>query len=173
MDLPSNGVPAGIVVDGSGNVWIADEKNRAVVEYSPSSSSFSASIPLPDSGIPSGITWVHNDLWIGDSLNHVLWTYNPSSGTTPTLAAVVPLSGVPVGIAADGNGNIWVVDGRNNSLLEYVPSTGGWYGPLSPPGGFSAPRGVAVPPGTDVYVVDAANLWIWNGTTNSWTSVPR
>ncbi|HYP56012.1 MAG TPA: NHL repeat-containing protein [Solirubrobacterales bacterium] len=94
--------------------------------------------------------------------------YAASDGFDATPSGLTPIlpSGTgeakpqrPLGIAADGKGNIWMVDRENGRIVKYNEAGSylgqfGTYG--SGPGQFLDPRGIAVAPDGTIWVADAA-----------------
>lgn len=115
--------PAGIAVDQSGNVWIADYSAPAIVELA-SNGTVTHQVNLGAKAGPQGIAidgvgnvWSAN--YYGNSLAEV-------AGSTGTLLSPVqgfgldaPLS-EPYGIAIDSSGNLWISNAHNNTLTQFV-----------------------------------------------------
>jgi hypothetical protein len=137
----SIGSPYGVAVDGSGNVYIADEGNELVEKVS-----------------PSGILTIV----AGNTSSF------PYPSSTPQLATSVNLDG-PYGVAVDYLGNIYVAEYYNYEVDKITPAgqitvlTGHGGNPpyptttaASPPSGYSVgePYGVAVDSAGNVYIAD-------------------
>ena len=88
--------PSDVVVDSSGNVWVADNTNARVLEF------------------------VH-PVKTGQAASLVL---GQSSFTTRTMATSKTGLSDASGIALDSSGNVWVADAGNNRVLEFVKGTG-------------------------------------------------
>ncbi len=105
--LPANvstlNCAAGAAFDKSGNLWVADEYNSRVLEYTyPFSNGMDASLVI---GQPN-------------------FTANKPTGypRPPTTASGLQY---PRGVAFDSSGNLWVADTDDNRVLEFVPGTSG------------------------------------------------
>ena len=91
--------PTGVSVDGSGNVWVADNGNSRVLKYArPVSNGPDATLVL---GEPDFTT--------------------DSEGVCTSTGMNNPIS-----VKVDGSGNVWVADSENNRVLKFVkPSVNG------------------------------------------------
>jgi len=94
--------PNGVGADSSGNLWVADQGNNRVVEYS------SAAIAGWTSTVASSATLV-----LGQP-DFVSGGYGVSSSTFYE----------PAGVFVASSGNIWIPDTGNNRVLEYIISSG-------------------------------------------------
>ncbi|OGS22013.1 MAG: hypothetical protein A3J83_07585, partial [Elusimicrobia bacterium RIFOXYA2_FULL_40_6] len=84
--------PEGVVVDSSGNVWVADTSNNRILKYNaPISNGMDANIVLGQADFITNLA------------------PNPAAGT---LAR-------PKGLSVDSSGNLWVADSLNNRVLKY------------------------------------------------------
>jgi hypothetical protein len=116
--------PAGIAVDLSGNVWIADYSASAVVELNSSGNVAQKTILSGGNAGPQGIAidgagnvWAAN--FYGDSLAEL---------NGATAAAVFPSLGYgldaplnePYGLAIDASGNLWLSNAGANTLTQFV-----------------------------------------------------
>ncbi|SNT43914.1 Streptogramin lyase [Granulicella rosea] len=116
--------PAGIAVDPSGNVWIADYGAYAVVELNASGAVAhtisTASAPVSPQGIAvdgAGNIWAAN--YYGDSVTAI-------TGATAALRSPVAGFGIdaplnePYALAIDASGNLWFSNAGNDTLTEIV-----------------------------------------------------
>ena len=85
--------PAGVAVDGSGNVYVADGYSDRVLEY-------------------------NTPLVTGTNADQVFGTCGDFTGSACTGDSASSLSD-PTGVAVDQSGNLYVVDSGNNRMLEY------------------------------------------------------
>lgn len=126
--LPFSGLSsyAGITVDSSGDVLVADTFNNRVVELTPSG----VQRTLPFSGLsnPYGVAVDHSgDVFVADTLNRRVVELT-STGTQVTL----PFSGLAdsTGIAINAVGDVFVADPANDRVVELVrplpPLLGPW-----------------------------------------------
>ncbi|HEY3760175.1 MAG TPA: C10 family peptidase [Verrucomicrobiae bacterium] len=150
--------PTGLVVDGSGNIYIADEGNSQIRELSPFGGS-----------------------WYGTTLAGLAGTAGSQDGSS----ADATFSG-PIGITMDSFGNLYVADSDNNLIRELVSNNGDWTvstiaGSANVTGStdgtgsaalFNGPTGIAIDQSGDLYVVDSGNATIRRLTVNdtNWTS---
>ncbi len=139
--------PIGICVDGSGNLWVADENNQRVVRF-----------PAP--------------VVTGESADIVLGQFNftsnnPGSGTKGLTC--------PYDVAVDSSGNVWVSDSVNNRLLKYNYPQSNWApadmvlgqadfttfyanrGGAVSAGGLQYPRHITIDPSGRLWVADDWN----------------
>jgi len=135
--------PAGIAFDGRGDIWVGDEFDNRVLEFTPPFSN-------------------------GESATLVLGQPNFESTSENTTQSTMAL---PAGLAFDSHGNLWVADLGNNRIMEFVPtfSTGmganiliGQNSYFSPdlgtdPSSLYHPNDVAVGPSEDIWVADTEN----------------
>jgi len=153
---------AGVAVDGSNNVYIADRSNHRVLFYVGTSTT--ASRVYGQLGNFTSGTWVGRNNG-GISANSLF---------------------SPVGVAVDGSNNVYISDTSNNRVLFYVGTSttaSRVYGQLgnftsgpSNNGGISAnslsfPNGVAVDSSNNVYIADSSNhrVLIYVGTSTTAT----
>jgi sugar lactone lactonase YvrE len=132
--------PAGMAVDASGNLYVADSANHAIRRLATNgmAGTFAGQLgvagTLDGSGTnaqfntPSGLAFDHSgNLLVTDTGNATLRKISPAGNVT-TLAGVagesgyaegavgVALFGAPLGIAIATNGNIYVADGGNHVI---------------------------------------------------------
>ncbi len=141
--------PTGVSVDGSGNLYIADESNQRIrkVDSTGNISTFAGNGSAGYSGDgsaatsallnrPSGVSVDGSgNLYIADTYNHRIRKVD-SMGNISTVAgtgavgysgdggaATSALLGYPSGVSVDGSGNLYIAD-TNNSAIRMVDSTG-------------------------------------------------
>jgi len=103
--------PAGLAVDSSGNLYVADPGNHRVLEYN---------TPFSSSGEPGSGDSIADEVF-GQSDNFTASACNLGASTTSATAN--SLCG-PQGVALDSMGNLYIADSSNNRVLEYnSPST--------------------------------------------------
>jgi len=141
--------PGGLVIDGSGNIIVADSKNHAIRRISSSGVVSSIAGLAGTSGVSdgTGIAARFNypqavaidssgSLYVVDGENHIIRMVFPN-GEAATIGGMPGVLGsvdgvgsaarfnFPQGIAIDGNGKIYVTDGDNNVIragtLSYRP----------------------------------------------------
>ena len=134
--------PTYLAFDLSGNLWITDQGNNRVLEFTaPFSTGKAASLVIgqsnftgsnPSSGAnglfePTGIAFdSKGDLWVVDSANHRVLEYSAPFSTGEAASVVISKSSLTTGtvgsssklnayaIAFDSSGNLWVSDGINS-----------------------------------------------------------
>jgi sugar lactone lactonase YvrE len=110
--------PVGAVVDGQGNVYVADECGGAVVRITPAGGvTRIGGFGMPDDAAfdPQGRLLVID---LGPSA-HALIRVDLQSGQRETLAANGFIE--PQGLAVDAHGDVFVSDDASNRIVEYVP----------------------------------------------------
>ena len=91
--------PGGLVIDSSGNIWVADVSNSRILEFkTPFSSGESASLVLGESNFTTNT--------------------NPCYATTLVNPSCLS---IPESLAFDSSGNLWVADSGNGRILEFTP----------------------------------------------------
>jgi len=120
-------VPAGIALDASGNVWVADYNASDVVK-------------LASGGSVLGTTaagGIHTPMSIAVDGSGNVWTANYRSNTVSeidgaTLQAISPAAGYgidasldgPFGLGIDASGNVWISNAYGNTLTELIGGAG-------------------------------------------------
>src|SRR5207249_3913068 len=150
--------PAGVAVDGAGNLFIADTGNQRIRKVSPAGT----------------ITTVAGN-----------GTFGPSGDGGPATSAQLSY---PAGVAVDGAGNLFIVDTGNQRIRKVSPAGmittvagNGTYGPSGDGGaatsaqfGFSGPTDVAVDSAGNLFIADSGNNRIREVIASSQTSsLPR
>ena len=140
-------IPVSLAVDGSGNVWVAEQENNRVQKFS-SSGTFLAAYSSLGTGstalkAPKGIAIdSKGDVWISDTGNHRIvelsssgsliqaFGYGVANGEakaeTCTSGCQVGISGsgngqleAPQSLAIDSKGNVWVAETGNDRVQEF------------------------------------------------------
>jgi hypothetical protein len=136
--------PAGICVDGNGNLYVSDIWNHTIRKITPSGVVSTLAGLAGVSGSSDGIGAAARfngplgvavdgvgNLYVADESNHSIRKIT-SLGVVTTLAGGVVGSSDgqgtaarfadPRGVAVDGVGNIYVTDGANNTIRKIIPS---------------------------------------------------
>ncbi len=116
--------PAGIAVDLTGDVWIADYTGSAVVELAPAGTLAHRTVLSGGNAGPQGIAidgagnvWAAN--YYGNSLAELSGVTAAVVSPTPGYGLDAPLS-EPYGLAVDAGGNLWLSNAGANTLTEFV-----------------------------------------------------
>ena len=184
--------PAGIAVDGSGSVYVADPDSNAVYKYAAGSTAAGTSVGSGLS-VPSGVAVDSaGDVYIADTGNdRVVMVPNEVAGLNTADQTVVTTTGYelssPRGVALDSLGNLYIADTGNARVLVVptplsgsvqagVPFTLSFTANGNPSNySFSSPYAVAVDPFQNIYVADAGANAVWlfpsgSGFTGSTTA---
>ena len=169
--------PAGIAADGSGNIWVTNNTSGSVTEItttaiSNKSCSSSSSCPTFGSGYfssPVGIAadgsgststiWVTNDSTSSPSVTEITTNAIKAQSCSSYCTIFTSSFSSPVGIVADGSGNIWVTnDTSPGSVTEIKVGASSCSSSADCPtyGGFSNPVAVAVASGGVPWVANSS-----------------
>jgi sugar lactone lactonase YvrE len=147
--------PAGVAVDGSGNLYIVDETGK-VLKETYSNGTFTETT-LIASGIPNpyGLAIDGGGSLYLSSGNQVL-KETLSNGTY--TQSVIPTSALndPQGVAVDSSGNVYIADYLNNRVLKETYQAG-TYTESTIGTGLNNPQAVAVDSTGTVYIGDTNN----------------
>jgi hypothetical protein len=147
--------PAGIAVDGNGNLYVADGGNGTIRKVA-----------------PVGTNWVVTTIAGGHQIIYYYYyglarpasVYNPDDGTNSDA-----YFDNPYGMAVDGKGNLYVTDEQTvrqvspagtNWVVTTIagqPGSSGWADGTNGDVLFNGPAGLAVAPDGNVYVADEGN----------------
>ncbi len=172
-------IPCGIAVDGSGNLYVADEGNDNIRKITPGGmvATLAGMTDIPGSAdgtgasagfrIPTGVAVdAGGNVYVADSVNDTIREITPG-GLVSTLAGVAGDAGradgtgsaatfnIPRGVTVDASGNIYVADTFNNTIRK-ITSGGAvttWAGMAGNPGhadGTGAAAGFNAPDGAAV-----------------------
>jgi sugar lactone lactonase YvrE len=154
--------PAGVALDGAGNVFIADYGNHRVVEIPAGCmSSACQTTVFQGSGLsyPIGVAVdAAGDVFIGDfGLGQVV---EVPTGGGPQTTVGIGLS-KPQGVAVDGAGDVFIADYGLGEVVE-VPAGCAMLACQTTVGsGLSQPTGVAVDGAGDVFIADYGAGLVW------------
>ena len=134
--------PAGITMDGSGNIIVTDSYNNNLVGVNPTTGT-TWYVLGPGNGLlstPIGVTYSNGNLYVANNGSSAITQINTTTLSAVNLALTPALSSAPEGITSDGSGNLYVacsggtvskivVSGTNgtvtNSYVTGVPSAYG------------------------------------------------
>ena len=146
--------PNGIAVDGTGNIWTANQGGASISKFSTTGVA-AATNGYPNAGLstPKGIAIDGlGNVWVANSGNNTVSEYNGSTFSSPSGGTL----STPTGIAIDSSNDVWVANNGNNSISEFVSGTGTQY----PGGGLDNPLGIALDAFGNVWVADNAGTRI-------------
>ena len=154
--------PADIVVDSSGNVYIADTGNSQIVEITAQGVASVLTITglSPALSSPAGITIDGSgNLYIADTGNNRVVEISSSGAGSVISTGSVTLSS-PKGIVLDQSGDLFIADTGDSQIVE-VPIGGSAsvlsITGLSSPSTLNTPIGLAVDVVGDLYIADSVN----------------
>jgi sugar lactone lactonase YvrE len=172
--------PAGVTVDDSGNLFIADTRNNRIRKIIPSG--VISTLATADLNDPHGIAVDSSgNVFVADTNNQRILKID-SAGVLSTVAgngtsgfsgdggpATASQLSFPVAVAVDGNGNVFIADSSNHRIRMVRPDGiihtiagngkegfGGDGGPAIS-AVLASPQGVDVDEAGNVYIADAEN----------------
>jgi sugar lactone lactonase YvrE len=182
--------PGSVFVDGSGNIYVADENNRRIQKF-PSGSTSSTNGITVAGGNGSGFAgdqlnlpysvFLDNSgyLYVADTYDDQIQKFPPNS-TSSSYAVTVASHQLnsPYGIFVDSSGYVYVADYGNNRVQKFPPNSDSSTVGITVAGGNGAgsnanqldgPSGIYVAGNGDIYVADGNNNRIqkWSSGANS------
>ncbi|MFI5351554.1 MAG: choice-of-anchor D domain-containing protein [Candidatus Binatales bacterium] len=159
--------PVGITLDGSGNIYVANQGKDTVTVYSPLSAGGLqvATIQGDTSGLnaPTGIALDGGgNIYVTNEATDTVTVYPAeSSGNAVPIATIAGSNtglGYPSGVAIDGAGNIYVANKATDTVTIYAPGSNGNVAPSATIGGsntgMDAPAGIALDASGNIYVTN-------------------
>jgi sugar lactone lactonase YvrE len=164
--------PAGVGLDATGNLYIADTGNNRIL-FLPQSSGWNvdaaSTLGSGFSGPLATAVSATGAIYIADSGNGKIFTIPYPSPSAP-LALVATGYDDPSSLAVDPAGNLFVVEKGSSEVLR-IPETSGNLVPASAiniTDGIAAPYGVALDPTGNLYITDDVNAAAyWVSRTNA------
>ncbi len=176
--------PCSVAVDGSGNVYVADNNNGAIRKVTPGGvvSTVATGVLVSPRAVAVDSS---GNVYVGDEGNNTISKVAPGGAVT-TLAGLAFSPGSsdgtgsaaqfnsPRSLAVDSSGNVYVADYNSNTLRIVTPAgvvttLGGTAGVASGADGigaaarFSGPAGIAVSTTGTLFVADSGNNRISSG----------
>jgi YD repeat-containing protein len=160
--------PSGLTIDSQGNVWVADEDNSRIEEFS-STGTYLSQFGSLGSGNgqlkePSDVAISEGDLYVVDKLNNRVEEFSPTGVYLAQFGSFGAGHGQfsePIAIVTNGtSGDLYVTDGNNSRVQEFSPAGkfltefGEWGAETAQ---FISPRGLAITPTGNLYIVDEYN----------------
>lgn len=160
--------PADVARDASGNLWVVDEVNNRIQEFSEKGAYLGK---FGSSGTGNGklscaagvAIDAKGNFWVVEKCNNRVQEFSPAGVYVRKFGSLGAANGQfhePEGIAVDAEGNVWVSDTGNNRIEEFnekgefirsVGSAGAGAGQLS------QPRSIDVGSHGNVWVADSGN----------------
>jgi len=152
--VPATGLsnPAGVAVDGAGDIYIADYANARVVKVPAGGGSqtpVGSGLSFPWGVVVDGA----GDVFIADSMNQRVVEVTPNGAQTTLPASVF----YPIGLALDGAGDLFIADSGNNRVVELPAGGGAQFTVNTGSYTLNDPIGVALDAGGDLYIGDSGN----------------
>jgi large repetitive protein len=147
---------AGMSVDESGNLFVADTINNAIEELLYSGGHYGTPVILGSGfNLPRGTAVDGSgNVFVADVGSNSIKEIPYSAGSYGTPVILGSGFSSPSGVAADGSGNVFVAD-MGNRMVKEIPYSGGSYGtPVILASGFRNPFSVAVDGSGNVFVSD-------------------
>ena len=150
--------PTGLAVDGSGNVFVADEFDNQIKEILATGGYVTVNRLGSGSyfNLPFGVALdAGGNVFVADSYNNEVREILAAGGYT-TVNTLGSGFNDPYAVAVDGSGNVFVADKGNNAVKEILAAGG--YTTVNTLGtGFNGPVGVAVDGSGNVFVANYSN----------------
>ena len=162
------GEPVGLTVDSSGNVWVADESDDRVDEFS-ATGTYVRQVGSKGTGNgqmiePTGVAISEGEIYIVDYGNDRVEEFSPTGSYLSQFGSKGTGRGqfsYPIGITANAtSGDLYISDAGNSRIEEWTPAGRyltefGTYG--SGNGQLNSPTGLAVNATGQLYVSDLYN----------------
>ena len=161
--------PADVTLDSAENIWVADQSNNRIEEFSEKDAYIAAYSSLGSCSAtalsrPAGIEAdSKGNVWVADTGNSRIVEFTSSGVCLQVFGAAGSAAGQlsgPQGLSIDSKGNVWVADTGNNRIEEFSEK-GAFVRSFGTKGSgerqLSEPGAVDIAPGGDVWVADAGN----------------
>ena len=156
--------PFGVAIDGSGNVYVADQYATVVYEMPAGCASASCVTPLGGGfGQPDGVAVDSSgNVYVADAENSKVDKMPAGCASSTCVTSLGGGFSNPTGVAVDKNGNVYVAD-EDNLQVEEMPSTCTSSSCVKPLGGegYSVPTSVAVDGNGNVYIASSSTNYVF------------
>ena len=158
--------PAGIAVDGSGNVYMTD--NRLLKETLAGNSYTQSVVTSSNSNGAAGIALDGSgNIYIADTYNHRILKETLSGGGYAESTIASSTLNYPEGVAVDGSGNVYIADTNNNRVLKEVLANGVYTESMLASSGLNNPQALAVDGSGNLYIADTDNARVLKETPSA------
>ena len=160
--------PSSVALDLSGNIYIADTIQNAVLEYSPlASGQFSSPKIVALVILPTGIAIDANGVvYVSSGATQQVYAVVPNGNGFNNPVSIATLTN-PQGLAVDAYGNVYVADPGAQFVYKLSPNGSGGYNQSTLGAGWLYPVDVAVDVFGDLYVADQQQPYIVEEQLNS------
>ena len=115
--------PAGVAVDSSGNLYVADRNNHCIRKITPRGvvTTIAGDDTTAQLDSPNGVAVDSSgNLYVADTFNNRIRKITPE-GVVSTFPDTTARFNEPRAVAVDSSGNLYVADGNNNRIrkIEY------------------------------------------------------
>lgn len=171
IPAPTGGTIAAVGVDGSYNIYMLDNVNNDVVEYSSTGvyiKTVLTGLNNPNAFYVDGA----GDVYVGNSGNGTVTIYNPSLSAGSNTFTISGFSD-PRGIATDNRGYLYVSDNAATPKVTQYKPTGGYFisGQLPPGLSFNSTTGVISGTPTSGFNSTTYTITAYNASGSSSTQV--
>jgi DNA-binding beta-propeller fold protein YncE len=170
QSLVANGfnLPKGVAVDGSDNVYIADNNNGTVLKQTLSGGSYAPSSVASGLTGPNGVAIDGSgNIYITEEGSGNVYRETLSDGVY-TQSTVVSGLNDPTSLVVDGSGNVYITEAGTGNVYKETLS-GSTYTQSTVVGGLNNPDGVAVDGSGNVYITEAGTGNVYKETLFSGT----